>query len=335
VNIGHDIDICSNETLILSVNPQPDVTYLWNTGHTEPALTVSAEGIYQLSATHQNGCTNESSITVVVKTAPVLNLGKTRLLCDTFPVDFNLITESGAATILWTLPDGTEKYGYLLSSSQVGIHMVMVQYTNGCKAIDSVDIQRGSSELVADFLLASAIKLGDSVKLVNLSQPKNLQYQWYISNGFRSTEESPYCQFFQEGEYDVRLTVSDGSFCPSIKQKTICVSLDGRKLPKGETIDGEDNQDHIPDVHFISFTETMLYPNPTRGNFVVDVRLSAKADLYVVLADQLGRVLDQRVLRNQSEYVLEYRFSHLQTGLYLLKLWSGRESRDLKIVVTR
>ncbi len=334
-NIGRDTAVCSNETIMLSIEPQSDVSYLWNTGHTGTDLTVSAEGTYKLTATHENGCSSRDSITVVVKNAPTLNLGKTRMLCDTFPVDFNLITESGAAAILWTLPDGTQKQGDLLSSSQTGTHTVLVQYSNGCKATDSVDIQRGNTGLIADFLLASAIKLGDSVKLVNTSQPKDLLYQWDISNGFKSSDQSPYCQFLRAGEFNVRLTVSDGSFCPAIKEKIVCVSLDGKKMPRGEFIDPEEEQDSIFDINFTGFQEVKLYPNPNHGDFVVDVRLSVKAGLHALLADQLGRVLDQRIFHNQREYLLEYHFGHLQSGVYLLKLWSGRENREFKIVITK
>jgi hypothetical protein len=336
LNLGRDTGVCSNERLTLSVEPQDSVSYLWNTGYTGHSITVFSAGTYQLTATHQNGCENKESITAIIKNAPVVNLGQTRLLCDNRPVDFNLITESGAATIVWTLPDGAQQHGYLLSSSQAGMHSVFVQYTNGCSAIDSVSIQRGNTGLVADFLLASAIKLGDSVLLANLS-PKNLQYQWEISNGFRSNEESPFTQFFREGEFDVRLSVSDGSFCPAIKEKAIYVSSDGRMLPKGERIDEREKpQDSIPEnENFIGFLNAVLYPNPNDGNFAVVVKLSTNATLYALLADPLGRVLDQNVFRDRNEYRLEYRFAHLQAGIYFLKLWSGQESRDFKVVVAK
>jgi hypothetical protein len=338
LGLGRDTSICSNETITLSVVPQDSVSYLWNTKETGTAITIATGGIYSLTATHQNSCVNKDSIFISIKNAPVLNLGRTRLLCDTLPVDFNLITESGAATILWTLPDGTQNYGYLLSSSQVGTHKVLVRYTNGCEATDSVDIQRGNTGLVADFLLASALKLGDSILLANLSplanpSHKNLQYQWTISDIFSSTEENPYVQFFIEGEFVVTLTVSDGSFCPAIKQKDIYVSSSGLLLPKGERINEDEQDSNVPAENFAGFLEAKLYPNPNYGDFIVAVTLNGKADLFALLADPSGRVLERNVFRNQSEYSLEYR--NLRAGVYFLKLWSGRESRDFKIIVIK
>jgi hypothetical protein len=312
------------------------VSYLWNTGHRETSVTISSEGVYSLTAIYENGCVSKDSVSVVAKDAPILNLGKTRLLCDTLPVDFNLIMESGAREIRWTLPDGSQNYDYLLSSSQAGMHHVFVEYSNGCKATDSVDIQRGNTGLVADFLLASAIKLGDSVKLVNLSQPKDLQYQWEISNGFVSREESPYFQIFRDGEFDVRLTVSDGSFCPATMRKIICVSTSGLRLPKGDWLQPENAQDStIPADYFTGFLETKLYPNPNQGDFTVNVKLASKANIHALFADQSGRILVQCTWRGQSSYELDYRFGHLQSGVYVLKLISGLESRDFKIIIVK
>jgi hypothetical protein len=346
LNLGNDTSICSGDTIILSVTEQPNVLYQWHTSygehHTGATINSFSRGTYHLIATHQiNGCISEDTITVAVKDAPMINLGGTRLLCDTV-VDFNLIRESGAASIIWTLPDGSQTHGYLLSSSQTGTHKVQVQYSNGCTAIDNVEIHRGDTRLIADFLLASAIKLGDTVRLINLSQSANshhhtnLHYVWRIDNGFRSEEENPSTQFYREGEFNVTLTVySDDSFCPATKQKAIYVSFDGLRLPKGERLSDEDGQqpDSIQEENFIGFLDAKLYPNPSDGNFVVHVKLSAKANVYALFADQSGRVLDQKVYRNQSEYILEYRFSHLRAGIYFLRLWSGREHRDFKIVV--
>jgi len=348
LNLGRDTTICSGDTIILSAIEQPNVRYQWHTSYGQHYIGATinsfSKGTYRLTATHQiSGCVSKDSITVALKDAPMLNLGGVRLLCDTL-VDFDLIRESGAASIVWTLPDGSQTHGYLFSSSQTGMHKVFVQYANGCAAVDSVEIRRGDTRLVADFLLASAIKLADSIHLVNLSQSANLHhhtslhYLWEISNGFRSEEESPYTQFHREGEFTVSLTVySADSFCPALKQKAIYVSFDGLKLPKGEMPVDEDGQqfDSLSKDYFVGFLDAKLYPNPNDGNFSVQINLSAKADLYALFVDSFGRILDRKFYRNQSEYTLEYRFSDLKTGVYFLRLWSGQNNLTLKIVVSK
>ena len=342
LDFEHDnIAICPGETITLSVPAQDSVSYQWITNyertHTGPTITTSHRGTYWLTATHQNRCENTARVVVTVKNIPSLNLsGNTFLVCDTLPIDFNL----GEANLVeWTFPDGSKTQGHLLSTSQTGMHKVFVEHANGCRVIDNINIQIGNTEIVADFLLASNVLQGDSVKFVNLSyHPRNteLQYLWRISDGFSTfttTQKNPYVRFGRDGEYVVRLTIySEGGNCPAVIEKTIIVAS-GIVNVFGINIDDEDS-DNVPTDHLVRFLEAKLYPNPNEGNFFVRVVLSTEANVYALFADQSGRVLDRRVFRNQSEYILEYRFGHLQAGTYFLRLWSGREIRDFKIVVT-
>jgi len=334
------IEICPGETIALSVPEQSDVFYSWVTSygrtHTGSAITTSHSGTYWLTAISQDGCENTAGVVVTVKNTPSLRLGNTLLVCDTLPIDFNLGVGSLAT---WIFPDGSQEQGHLLSTSQAGMHTVVVEYVNGCQIVDSINIQIGSPEIVADFLLASSVMQGDSVRFINLSyHPRGLQMQflWYISDGlstFTTTQENPYVRFGRDGEYLVSLTAySEETFCPVVRKKTVIVTSGMLRVVLHSADDGR--PDDASRDYFVGFLEAKLYPNPSDGNFVVRVRLSTQADIYALLMDGSGRVLDQRAYRNQDEYILEYYFDHLPAGIYFLRLWSGREVRDFRIIIT-
>ncbi len=345
LNPGGDTSVCSNEVIMLHAGNDTPASYLWNTGFTDSAIAVSTGGVYTVKAVHPSGCEQMAEVFVQYKDAPKFDLGSDRLLCDQVPATFDLTAQAGASMIRWTLPDKTVKTGTVLSSNQQGMHAVYVEYINGCRASDSVKLTLGATGLKADFLLSSAIKKNDTVHIINLSQSegRELSYVWEISNGYRSTDESPYYRFLVNGDYEVKLTVSDGSLCPSVKTKIICVSNDGFRMPG---IDGKTDEDHSDDgiwvepedeiengIAFIGFANVKLYPNPNKGRFTTEVELSTEALLHSMLIDNSGRILDKRSLSEAHKFILEYNLEGRRSGIYVLKLWSGMASREFKIIL--
>ena len=62
IGITGNTDICQGESTTLTANG--GVTYIWNNGSTNAALTVNTAGTYQVIATDENGCTNMASVIV-------------------------------------------------------------------------------------------------------------------------------------------------------------------------------------------------------------------------------------------------------------------------------
>lgn len=62
-----DTGICAFQPLTLSPNTTGFISYLWNTGSTQSAITVQAPGRYWLEVTGPNGCTTKEWTTVTEK----------------------------------------------------------------------------------------------------------------------------------------------------------------------------------------------------------------------------------------------------------------------------
>jgi hypothetical protein len=67
VDLGPDVTIPEGDTLTLDAGPS-FYAYLWNDGSTGQTLQVSVSGLYSVTVTDYNGCTNADTVAVTVTT---------------------------------------------------------------------------------------------------------------------------------------------------------------------------------------------------------------------------------------------------------------------------
>ncbi len=132
-----DGDICAGDTATLTASGGG--TYAWSNGSTSAAITVSNAGTYDVTVTAGVGCSNTSSATVGLASAPaasisvIENSGATSndgIICSG---DSATLTASGGGTYLWS--DGSTSSSINITSA--GTCSVTVTGTNGCMAIAS------------------------------------------------------------------------------------------------------------------------------------------------------------------------------------------------------
>ncbi|MCX6305261.1 MAG: T9SS type A sorting domain-containing protein, partial [Bacteroidetes bacterium] len=101
--------------------------YLWSNAATTAAITVSASGIYTVTATNANGCSNTTAATVTVNPLPVAVItpnGPTTF-CQGGSV---ILTASGGTSYLWSNAATTAA----ITVSASGTYSVTVTNANGC-----------------------------------------------------------------------------------------------------------------------------------------------------------------------------------------------------------
>ncbi|MFK7950211.1 MAG: gliding motility-associated C-terminal domain-containing protein [Saprospiraceae bacterium] len=125
VNLGNDTTLC-HDSLIVYDATQPDMTYVWQDGSTNPTFTAFDAGTYFVTLTDTINCTG--SDTVVVSEYPVIDLGLDLVYkCDstTFTVYPNLQT----GNFLWQ--NGTTNSTYTATQSE----QISVIHTNAANCV--------------------------------------------------------------------------------------------------------------------------------------------------------------------------------------------------------
>jgi gliding motility-associated-like protein len=139
------ISAAGNATVITCLQPSIVLTasgngsYQWDNGLDTPTITVTEGGIYSLTVTASNGCTNTTSITITENnTAPVASItnttGNTVLSCG---ISFIAVSATGGGTYSWSGGLGSSANATI---TQPGTYVVTVTSSNGCSDTETIVI---------------------------------------------------------------------------------------------------------------------------------------------------------------------------------------------------
>ncbi|GAB5539703.1 MAG: hypothetical protein Salg2KO_18060 [Salibacteraceae bacterium] len=79
--IGDDINVCEDQTVILTVYPNGLNNFIWSTGSNAQEITVTTPGQYRVTAS-KSGCPFSDSVEVTHRPLPKIDLGGDREVCD-------------------------------------------------------------------------------------------------------------------------------------------------------------------------------------------------------------------------------------------------------------
>lgn len=196
VNLGPDQSICPGTSTILDAGPGY-TTYLWSTNATTRAITVSTAGTYWVTVT-KTGCSASDTVNVSLYSAPTVNLGPDTTVCLGQTVTFDA-GACGGCTYLWKnlgtgLQVGT---GQTYTTGQAGYYKVTVTNSNGCQAMDSVQLFTITPPVETNNPLSESICSGGSTNIILTANVPNATFSW------TATGSSPLVSGYSGGSGDI------------------------------------------------------------------------------------------------------------------------------------
>ncbi|MCB0547620.1 MAG: gliding motility-associated C-terminal domain-containing protein [Phaeodactylibacter sp.] len=131
--ITGDAAFCAGGAANLEANAGFD-SYLWSTGGTQPALTVSSGGIYGLTVTDVNGCNTSNSFSVTQNPLPQVNIGGSTSYCIGGFTTLN----AGAQYSAYSWSTGSTQP--TIQVNQMGPYGLTVTDANGCVGNTEVQV---------------------------------------------------------------------------------------------------------------------------------------------------------------------------------------------------
>jgi|GEM_PF-818488 len=127
---GDDVEICDGG--ITTLTASGGVSYLWSTGATSESIMVTECGVYTVTVTDENGCSDSDSVEVICNPNPVADAGDDVSICDG---ETATLTATGGGSYLWSTGETT-------ASIEVGCGTYTVTVTNefGCEDTDEVTV---------------------------------------------------------------------------------------------------------------------------------------------------------------------------------------------------
>ncbi len=89
LNLGGDITACSDSVFQLTSSVTVP-TYAWSNGATTNQITPTKTGIYRLTVTDANSCTDEDEVNVTMNPIPQFDLGADQVVCDSLSLKIDV-----------------------------------------------------------------------------------------------------------------------------------------------------------------------------------------------------------------------------------------------------
>jgi PKD repeat protein len=235
---------CPGEQLAFSAEDSLDgdgqiTRFEWDFGDgtvaAEPEVTHTyrSPGVYEVALTVDDGAglnnsRDQSTIDFHVNRAPRAEAGPDRIVCPGEPVAFDAAMsvdwDGALVRQVWDFGDGTTADGQqvLHTFEQPGIYDVRLAVTDdsGAQCSTTVDVARvhvnAPPQAVAGgdrggFVGGAHDDLLFDASMSSDADGEPLSYEWDLGDGIKRTGEKILHSYGEEGEYAVRLAVSDGS----------------------------------------------------------------------------------------------------------------------------
>lgn len=297
--LGPDTMACDSAVL----DAGPAASYSWNNGDTTRTISVDSSGSWSVVIRDSFGFPVGDQIQVTIFDTDALELGPDTALCQ--GAGFNLMADPAAQSFLWNTGATTAS----LPVSVSGQYSVQATYPPGCVATDTVNVVFSSLQaaisLVSDTLcrgLVTAFADGSTAAQT---------WWWDFGDGGFSSQANPLHVYSSGGTFLVTLTVSDSN-CTETATRLVFVDVcTGLEDPETGSVE--------------------LYPNPSKGDFRLEVSSDAPGDHRLEIRDVRGRLVYRDEWKLQSGSNLrQIQFEPATGGLYFVRVsgpvvnWSGK-----------
>ncbi|MCF6407193.1 T9SS type A sorting domain-containing protein [Chitinophaga filiformis] len=300
-------------------------SYHWQTITADNQARELPAGDYPLEITDSKGCKQSVTYTVPQPAQLILSIDAPAI-CD------GLSDGSISATVT----GGTPPYQYALDQSSwlpagtfnglaPGSYRIDVQDAHQCAQMKQVTIEKSNAQPEVNFLLSSRMNARDTlaVREICLPAPDDVKWTFHPDAVYLSMQgDVPLIKFNNPGTYWVEMNATFGQCSYTLRKALEIGAYDPSAGPS-----------YTQPVHVID--TVMLSPNPNDGHFTYNIKLNRKQQMIVYVYDLNGVVADKRQYAPTLEVHDSFTVNGTSTGIFILRVITQSESRDVRFMISR
>jgi len=201
VTISGNSSFCAGSSNTLSASGA--YSYVWSTGATSNAITVTSSGTYSVTGTSYSGCSNSASFSVTLYPVPNVTISGSNFICSGSE---ETLTASGASSYLWS--NGSTESAITITQS--GNYTVTGSNSYGCTAVKNINVQHRDTPSIT--ISGTELLCAGQNGTLTANGPTGTTYTW--SNGTSGNTLTVY----GSGSYSVTGTYNE---CRSTASKDV------------------------------------------------------------------------------------------------------------------
>ncbi|HTF02766.1 MAG TPA: hypothetical protein VK826_02040, partial [Bacteroidia bacterium] len=328
---SNDTIICSGSGAVLNVIPiggTPSFQYLWNNAAGSTALvTVYPNDTlsYIVTVTDGAGCVGEDTVVVNVPD-PVMDSVLSFQPCDPLQPtgQIQIYPWGGVPPYQYSNDNGvTWQASNIFGSLTYGSYTFLVQDAIGCTHSTAGNIDTNSLSPAPEFLVSTSPELGDTLVIVDISNPRPDSVTWDFSPGTVIVDTSMFSPVIVPGDtgnFSIDMHAWYGT-CEVILTRVVTV----------EEFDSLSAQSWNANA----IDSVILYPNPNSGTFTVHAELQSKQNFGVLVIDELGNERARTCVYDADQWTGSMSVLNPVPGNYILRVIAEYDSSEIIFVISQ
>lgn len=301
-------------------------SYQW-IGQTSRTATQTRlkQGNYAVKVTDSLSCSRTDTVYLKANIQIPVKLQGHPYLCKGQQLELDAGAFGEAFT--WTKNNKTISNKRRLTIDSGGTYTVTVKDRTGCTGSDSLQVHYVDKAIEPSFLMSTKAVVGDIVVVaVNSLGYDRVSWSDSIPNAVVQDSNSQHTKeyiFTQPGEYQVPMTM----------QKDKCVATVWKSIQIYPSFYKQEVEQALG-IKSKLIRRVAASPNPSRGEFTLEVELEYSVDMEVSLFDiAKGSPILHRSLVGKNNYALPFA-QDLSQGLYMLYVRVREETASYRVLIT-
>lgn len=326
-----DTIVCPGSGAVLNVVPvggTPSFAYVWNNsgGNTALVTVYPADTLeYIVTVNDGAGCTGFDTVIVNVPD-PILDSTLSFQPCDPLQPtgQVQIYPWGGVPPYQFSIDNGmTWQSSSVFGSLSYGSYQFVIMDAIGCTHNEVAVIDTNSLSPAPEFLVSTSPELGDTLVVVDISNPRPDSVVWDFPTGTMIVDTSMFSPAIipaDTGAFYITMHAWYGT-CEVVMTRLISV----------EPFDSLNAQPWNAN----QIDSLILYPNPNNGVFTVHTELGGKQSFVILVTDELGIEQSRVQVSDADEWTGTMSVNNPVPGNYVLRVIAEYDSVAITFVIAQ